>query len=194
MYARRIRFNNQRWNCVVHPDKYLSSSSGRDYSIGTCLSSGSRAGYRTSRGSLIERLIYNNWSSIGLHSGRRFSRLHVSSDINRRGLLRLYSSEGDGRNASEDKCVPAKGVTRCDKDKIHSESAFYKGKKSDAHARLCEQDQMEWLKNEKLAIESKLKESPFLTRRERFRNEFLRRVVPWEKITVSWDNFPYYIQ
>ncbi|KAK4394692.1 Spastin [Sesamum angolense] len=52
---------------------------------------------------------------------------------------------------------------------------------------------MEWLKNEKLAIENKKKESPFLSRRERFRNEFLRRVVPWEKITVSWDSFPYYL-
>uniref|UniRef100_A0A6N2MRZ1 Protein kinase domain-containing protein n=1 Tax=Salix viminalis TaxID=40686 RepID=A0A6N2MRZ1_SALVM len=51
----------------------------------------------------------------------------------------------------------------------------------------------EWLHNEKLAIESKRKESPFLTRREKFKNEFLRRIVPWEKLRVSWDNFPYYI-
>uniref|UniRef100_A0A6N2MFF9 Uncharacterized protein n=1 Tax=Salix viminalis TaxID=40686 RepID=A0A6N2MFF9_SALVM len=49
------------------------------------------------------------------------------------------------------------------------------------------------LHNEKLAIESKRKESPFFTRREKFKNEFLRRIVPWEKLRVSWDNFPYYI-
>ncbi|MCV5003214.1 hypothetical protein OFM39_26485, partial [Escherichia coli] len=64
----------------------------------------------------------------------------------------------------------------------------------DAHARLGEQDQKEWLINEKLSIEGRKKESPFLTRREKFKNEVLRRVVPWEKITVSWETFPYYIQ
>ena len=37
------------------------------------------------------------------------------------------------------------------------------------------------------------KESPFLTRREKFKNEFLRRVVPREKIHVSRETFPYYI-
>jgi len=62
------------------------------------------------------------------------------------------------------------------------------------HARLGEQDQKEWLNNEKLAIENKKKESPFLSRREKFKNEFLRRIVPWEKITVSWETFPYFVQ
>ncbi|EAZ36337.1 hypothetical protein OsJ_20663 [Oryza sativa Japonica Group] len=37
------------------------------------------------------------------------------------------------------------------------------------------------------------RESPFLTKRERFRDQFLRRVVPWEKATLSWRSFPYYV-
>ena len=104
------------------------------------------------------------------------------------------SSEGDGRNASEDEHIPlkdeanfARGKTRQDADK-EGITNF------DAHARLGEQDQKEWLINEKLAIDTRKKESPFLTRRDKFKNEFLRRVVPWEKITVSWETFPYYIQ
>lgn len=67
-------------------------------------------------------------------------------------------------------------------------------KHTDHHAELGVQDQKEWLKNEKLAMESKKQESPFITRRERFKNEFLRRIVPWEKISVSWDTFPYYLK
>ncbi|KAL5212906.1 hypothetical protein ABZP36_023753 [Zizania latifolia] len=30
-------------------------------------------------------------------------------------------------------------------------------------------------------------------RRERFHNEFLRGVVPWEKGNLTWQNFPYYV-
>lgn len=76
-----------------------------------------------------------------------------------------------------------------------SQLRFYssEGDERTVHARLGEQDQKEWLNNEKLAIENKKKESPFLTKREKFKNEFLRRVVPWEKLTILWDMFPYYI-
>jgi hypothetical protein len=81
-----------------------------------------------------------------------------------------------------------------DNEKTQRERVSEDAKHCDAHAQLGEQDQKEWLHNEKLAIESKRKESPFLTRREKFKNEFLRRIVPWEKLHVSWDNFPYYIK
>ncbi|KAL7153472.1 hypothetical protein ABFS83_04G170800 [Erythranthe nasuta] len=37
------------------------------------------------------------------------------------------------------------------------------------------------------------KKSPVLTRGEIFREEFLKRVIPWEEITESLDTFPYYI-
>ncbi|KAL5199713.1 hypothetical protein ABZP36_020916 [Zizania latifolia] len=61
------------------------------------------------------------------------------------------------------------------------------------HARLGERDQQEWLSGERFVIGCKRRESPFLTKRERFCNEFLRRVVPWEKSSLSWRNFPYYV-
>uniref|UniRef100_A0A6N2MX41 AAA+ ATPase domain-containing protein n=1 Tax=Salix viminalis TaxID=40686 RepID=A0A6N2MX41_SALVM len=80
-----------------------------------------------------------------------------------------------------------------DNEKTQREQVNENAKHCDAHPQLGEQDQKEWLHNEKLAIESKRKESPFFTRREKFKNEFLRRIVPWEKLRVSWDNFPYYI-
>lgn len=121
--------------------------------------------------------------------------LHGRSDTSwNSSRLRFYSSEGDGRNASENKHVPVKDGSSIEKGKILREKIKEEVNNPDAHARLGEQDQKEWLRNEKLAIESKKKESPFLTKRERFKNEFLRRLVPSEKITVSWDTFPYYIQ
>jgi ATP-dependent 26S proteasome regulatory subunit len=89
--------------------------------------------------------------------------------------------------------VPVKEESSCEKGKIPVEKSKEDLIDVDAHARLGEQDQKEWLRNEKLAIESKKKESPFLTKRERFKNEFLRRIVPPEKLTVSWETFPYHI-
>ena len=62
------------------------------------------------------------------------------------------------------------------------------------HARLGEKDQQEWLSGERFLTGSKRRESPFLTKRERFRNEFLRRVVPWEKSSLTWSNFPYHVE
>lgn len=174
---------------MVQRRKYFFSSNCRDYSVGQCLSPAPRAS------SLNERYVSNSSLLLGLASERWCTRLHWRSDIGWRNcLLRFYSSEGDGRNASEDKRVLNKDVADCDKEKIQKENTIDNARHCDAHACLGEQDQMEWLKSEKLALENKKKESPFLTRRERFRNEFLRRIVPWEKITVSWDSFPYYLQ
>lgn len=62
------------------------------------------------------------------------------------------------------------------------------------HAKLGERDQQEWLSGERFLTDCKRRESPFLTRRERFRNEFMRRVVPWEKGNLTWQNFPYYVK
>ncbi|KAF8723527.1 hypothetical protein HU200_021475 [Digitaria exilis] len=61
------------------------------------------------------------------------------------------------------------------------------------HARLGERDQQEWLSGERFLTGCKRRESPFLTKRDRFRNEFLRRAVPWDKTGVSWNSFPYYV-
>ncbi|KAL3835199.1 hypothetical protein ACJIZ3_009935 [Penstemon smallii] len=190
MYARKIMFKNQRWNYIVQRDNYFRSSSCREYSIGQCSSSASRSGNRNFLGRYLSK---SPWS-LG-HSSERCTRLLGRSDISwSNSMLRFYSSEGDGRSASEDKCIPVKDVADCVKEKIHKKITTDNARNSDAHARLGEQDQLEWLRNEKFARETKKKESPFLTRRERIRNEFLRRVVPWEKISVSWDTFPYYIR
>ncbi|XP_031476070.1 uncharacterized protein LOC116247846 isoform X2 [Nymphaea colorata] len=126
------------------------------------------------------------------------TRLLVSVNGNGWSSFRLYSSEGDGRSAGESEQAPAKKVDgRVDGSSSVAKSTAEKKKsvsnQSDAHARLCEQDQQDWLKNERLFYDSKKRESPFLTRRQRFKNEFMRRLIPWEKISVTWDNFPYHI-
>ncbi|KAH6798513.1 P-loop containing nucleoside triphosphate hydrolases superfamily protein [Perilla frutescens var. frutescens] len=183
MYARKLKYKNQ-WNYVAQHCKYFCSSNCRDYSIGQYLSTAPRASSLTERYVPDSSLLSEGWckrSSLWPYVGWR----NCSQ--------RFYSSEGDGRNASEDKRVPNKDVVGCEKEKIPKENTMDNARHCDAHARLGEQDQMEWLKNEKIAIDNKKKESSFLTRRERFRNEFLRRITPWEKITVSWDNFPYYV-
>ncbi|KAH9625851.1 hypothetical protein KSS87_008855 [Heliosperma pusillum] len=110
-----------------------------------------------------------------------------------RGQLRFYSSEGGGRNASDDEHVSIKDGGNVEKSDIGQTEVREGIRLFDQHARLGEQDQKEWLKNEKLAIESKKKESPFLSKSEKFKNEFSRRIVPWEKITVSWESFPYFL-
>ncbi|KAM4120029.1 hypothetical protein ACJW30_03G102800 [Castanea mollissima] len=117
-----------------------------------------------------------------------------SQSLSRASIARSRSSHNsDGRNTSEEEHIPVKDGSNIDKGKSRREKSREDVNRFDAHARLGEQDQREWLSNEKLAIEYKKKESPFLTRREKFKTEFLRRIVPWEKISVSWETFPYYI-
>jgi hypothetical protein len=107
---------------------------------------------------------------------------------------RLYSSKGDGSNASEGNHVPVKDSVNADKIMgVKEELPVARGFVNE-HARLAEQDQREWLSREKISISSKKKESPFLTRRQRFKNEFLRRVIPWDNINLSFDSFPYYLK
>lgn len=188
MYARQLKYKNQ-WKYAVQRSKYFCSSNCRDYSTGQYLSTATRAS------SLVERYVSNSSSLSGLTSKRWCNRSSSRPDVGWINCsLRFYSSEGDGRNASEDKHVPNKGVVDCEKDKFPKENTTDNATHSNAHACLGEQDQKEWLINEKIAMDNKKKDSPFLTRRERFKNEFLRRITPWEKITVSWDNFPYYVQ
>ncbi|XP_042458442.1 uncharacterized protein LOC122042399 isoform X2 [Zingiber officinale] len=107
---------------------------------------------------------------------------------------RFYSSESDGNNASGGKHVPVKSVTGFDKEKVSKEEAISDSNHCNEHASLGEQDQLDWLSCEKLSIDSQIKGSPLLTKRQRFKKEFMRRVVPWEKIRVSWDKFPYHIR
>ncbi|KAM7484824.1 hypothetical protein LguiA_000833 [Lonicera macranthoides] len=190
MYLRRLKCKYKKWDLVFQPYKYLISSSYRGE---TCYRS---LGHTTVEGNspstLFRRYVSDSLSPRVIAS--RNTVLHGRSDTSwNSSRLRFYSSEGDGRNASENKHVPVKDGSSIEKGKILREKIKEEVNHPDAHALLGEQDQKEWLRNEKLAIESKKKESPFLTKRERFKNEFLRRLVPSEKITVSWDTFPYYI-
>lgn len=195
MYAGRLKARNQKWGLVFQQSKFLIwpkyqkyafSRSLRHINIERC----------SSLDSSIRKYFFDSFASRGIVCGRSYACLSGRfSMCLKNGQLRVYSSEGDGRNASEDNHRPVNNDPNFDKGKTRREKVREDLKHfSDAHARLGEQDQKEWLNNEKLALDSKKKESPFLTRREKFKNEFARRILPWQKIHVSWETFPYYIQ
>lgn len=189
MYARRLKCKSQRWGSVFQPSK---NSFGQDrLTDRACSQSFSRASAlrnHSKDGSLIRRYFLGSIPSRGV----------VRSSLCSNTIqLCAFSSEADGRNASGNNRKPVDDGANFDKGekgKTRREKVKEDAKNKDAHARLGEHEQKEWLNNEKAAIESKKRESPFLTRRERFKNEFSRRIVPWEKINISWDTFPYYIK
>ncbi|KAJ9145666.1 hypothetical protein P3X46_028023 [Hevea brasiliensis] len=194
MYTSIIKGRHQRWGSVFLPPKHYSRPNRQEYACSRSFSHTTKVGGHSSNVAFIKRYLLDSFSSQGVARGFNFSCSCV------RGItylsnsqLRFYSSEGDGRNTSEDKQASGKDGVNFDNGKTQQEMAKEEAVHSNAHAQLAEQDQKEWLHNEKLAIESKKKESPFLTRRERFKNEILRRVIPWERIHVSWETFPYYI-
>ncbi|XP_022763945.1 uncharacterized protein LOC111309229 isoform X1 [Durio zibethinus] len=194
MYARRIKGRSQRWGLVFEQWKLLIRPHFQDRA---CYQSLNRPyGVRTgcSDGSLIRRSLSDSSFARGFAPAFMYTGFYGrSAPCLSNHQLCLYSSKGDGRNTSEDNYRPVNDGTNFDRGKTQWEKVVKDVKPCDAHAQLGKQDQREWLNNEKLSIESKKKESPFLTRHEKFRNEFLRRVVPWEKIHVSWETFPYYI-
>ncbi|KAG6713643.1 hypothetical protein I3842_05G163600 [Carya illinoinensis] len=194
MYARRIKCRHQRWGFVFWPPKDWNWANCREHAYTLSLSHTSLTRSHSSHNSLIKRHLLDSVTSRGFAAGGIYSGLHGRLWMCLKSCqLRVYSSEGDGRNASEEKHIPIKDGNNIDKGKIWREKSSEVVRHSDAHAQLGEQDQQEWIANVKLAIEIKKKESPFLTRREKFKNEFLRRIVPWEKISVSWETFPYYL-
>lgn len=185
-FARKLKYKNQ-WNYVVQRCEYFRCSNYQYYYTGQYLSTAPGSS------SLAMRYVTNS-SLLGRTSEGWCRRSSMMLDLSSRNYSeRFFSSEGDGRNASEDKRVPNKDVVDFQNKKITKENTMDNGRRGDAHACLGEQDQMEWLKNEKITMDNK-KESLFQTRRERYKSEFLRRITPWEKITVSWDNFPYYVK
>lgn len=191
MYARRIKCRNQRWDLVFRPSKYLSRPDGLDGGYYQYLNCKSFSRSRFVRDNSITRHLLASLGARGGYLNCQANLDRTSNSFLRSAQLRQYSSEGDGRNASEGKHV--KDAANFGKGKAREKVIREDVKHTDHHAELGVQDQKEWLKNEKLAMESKKQESPFITRRERFKNEFLRRIVPWEKISVSWDTFPYYL-
>ncbi|MBA0656310.1 hypothetical protein Goklo_008677 [Gossypium klotzschianum] len=194
MYARRIRGRSQRWGLVFQQWKHLIKPHCQDHACCRSLIHPYSVRAGSSDVGMIRRSVLDSSYTRGVapafinagFCGR-------SAPCLSNHQLRLYSSKGDGRNASEDNYRPVNDGANFDKGKTRREKFGNDVKPCDVHAQLGEQDQKEWLNNEKLSIESKKKESPFLTRREKFKNEFLRRVVPWQKIHVSWETFPYYI-
>ncbi|ESQ30464.1 hypothetical protein EUTSA_v10011206mg [Eutrema salsugineum] len=170
MYTRLIR-RNQRLSFVLKQDKCLVRPATRDLT-----------GSPSNRlASILTNHLTRKYPSRGaIATGSSLS-------LSWNSQLRRFSSEGDGRNASsEDNRFPL------NKEKTGKEKSALGVEHFDPHAQLGEQDQIDWLNNEKLASESK-KESPFLNKRERLKNEFLRRVQPWETIQLSWESFPYYV-
>lgn len=195
MYARRIKGRHQRWGLVLRQSKDLSWRNCTEHASSQFFCGIPITRSHSSHSILIRRHLVDYVSSKSHADGSTYSGLHERlRTCLKSSQLRVYSSEGDGRNASKEEHVPIKDGSSFDKGKTWREKVSEDVRRSDAHAWLGEQDQKEWLTSEKLAIESKKRESPFLTRREKFKNEFLRRIVPWEKISVSWETFPYYIQ
>ncbi|KAF9612257.1 hypothetical protein IFM89_038679 [Coptis chinensis] len=169
MYARRLICKTKKWDLLVQHYRNGSSrlNNNREFSTSLCT-------YRSS-------LVNNSSASFGFSSRWR------------QGVLRFYSAKGGNESGGDDKHATVKDGVNSDKEKTRREKKVKPASSFDVHAQLGEQDQREWLKNEKMSIESKKKDSPFICRQERFKKEFLRRVVPWEKITVSWDTFPYHV-
>ncbi|XP_044489590.1 uncharacterized protein LOC123213989 [Mangifera indica] len=197
MYARRIKGRNQIWGSLFQSSKYLFRPNCLVHACARSLSHTAALTNPSPRSHRIGRYLLESFLSSAVAPGNCHTGFHVRSSIGLRSTqLRAYSSEGDGRNASENNQKPVTDGANLDKGekgKTWPEKVSEDVKHCDAHARLGEQEQKEWLHNEKLTIENKKKESPFLTRRERFKNEFSRRVVPWEKINISWETFPYHI-
>uniref|UniRef100_A0A0E0L9J9 AAA+ ATPase domain-containing protein n=1 Tax=Oryza punctata TaxID=4537 RepID=A0A0E0L9J9_ORYPU len=100
---------------------------------------------------------------------------------------------GDGRRPSSSRFYCSKGGVGSAEAAVGSGGGGSSSSSEQEHARLGERDQQEWLSGERFVTGCRRRESPFLTKRERFRDQFLRRVVPWEKATLSWRNFPYYV-
>lgn len=169
MYSRLIR-RNQRLSCfVLKQDRCLAKPPTRDFT-------GSPS-YR------FANTLTNHFTRkcFPIASANSLSLSQYSQ------LRRRFSSEGDGRNATG-------GEENLSKEKTGKEKSVLGGgvNRFDSHAQLGKQDQIDWLNNEKLASESK-KESPFLNKRERLKNEFSRRIQPWETIQLSFESFPYYL-
>uniref|UniRef100_A0A1D1ZG64 ATPase family AAA domain-containing protein 1 n=1 Tax=Anthurium amnicola TaxID=1678845 RepID=A0A1D1ZG64_9ARAE len=197
MYARKFKLRCQNWCTVIYQHVPPQRSKSRGYYHTTC-----STGALTHRDQIHQKLSESVARKFCLS---RFSFPGIPVQDNCSGFCgkyntdyfncspRFYSSKGDGSNASEGKHVPVKDAANYDKAKTRREKVRVDARHCDEHACLGQQEQQEWLDNVKNSCESKRRESPFLTKKERFKNEFVRRLIPWEKITVSWDMFPYYL-
>ncbi|XP_058768480.1 uncharacterized protein LOC131642227 isoform X1 [Vicia villosa] len=194
MYLRRIQCRDRRWALLLQPSKYFFRPKFSDHHCFQSLSPKTTVREYSSHGGIIKRDLLGSDSCSSVSSRYSFTGLNKRPSFCLRSTqIRGFSSESDGSSASENKQVHVNDGGDLDKGKNQLGKAGGDVKCSNTHAQLGEQDQEEWLLNEKLAVESKRRESPFLTRRDKFKNEFLRRITPWENINISWDTFPYHI-
>jgi len=196
MYLRRIQCSKDRvWALMLQPSKYIFRPRFSDHQYFQSLSPKTTVEECASHGRIIREHLLGSYSCEYTSSRISFAARDRSPSLCHNSTqLRAYSSESDGRNASEDKQVHVNDGTNFDKGQTRQDKFGKDVEYCNAHARLGEQEQEEWLNNERLTIENKRRESPFLTRRDKFKNEFVRRIIPWEKINISWDTFPYHIQ
>ncbi|XP_074564018.1 uncharacterized protein LOC141820584 [Curcuma longa] len=195
MFSRRLKFRIHKQGSLGQEYWYLFRLIRRDFSH-CCNDRCNIYTYPLLRDSLVRR-----FSSVSLPDKTSLSswrrEVRISNKLSPSlsyTCCRFYSSEGDGNDASGGKHVPVKSATSFDKEKASKEESISDSSRCVEHAWLGEQDQLDWLSCEKMSIDSQIKESRFLTKRQQFKNEFVRRVVPWENIKVSWDKFPYHIR
>ncbi|CAJ1933826.1 unnamed protein product [Sphenostylis stenocarpa] len=169
MYFRRIRCNRDRtWALVLQPSKYLFRPRFSDHQYFQSLSPKTTTVEEyASHARNIRKHLLGSYSCRHNLSRNSFAALDRRASLSlSSNQLRDYSSESDGRNASEDKHVHVNDGTNFDKGQNQQEKFGKDVKYCNAHARLGEQEQEEWLNNERLTIEIKRRESPFLTRRD----------------------------
>ncbi|AES89435.2 P-loop nucleoside triphosphate hydrolase superfamily protein [Medicago truncatula] len=138
MYLRRIQCRDRRWALLLQPSKYFFRPKFSDHS-------------------LLPKTTVKEYSS---HGG-----------IIRRDVLGVVKYALSVLKVMEVVQVRIKQVhvndgANFDKGKSQLDKSGQYVKCTNSHARLGELDQEEWLTNEKLAVESKKKESQFLTKKD----------------------------
>ena len=155
----------------------LSSASKKDGSltfVNPCFSFGRNTSSCDSLGSHFSSKLFESGLKPRLISFQEIQR-HTHS----RCLVRHFSSDGNGRNSKEEKHVPVNNNGEKDKNerevtadsvgKTQIKKYELSSLRSNDHARLGEQDQQEWLRNERLILQTKKRESPFLSKKSKFR-------------------------
>lgn len=189
MYLRKVFRKSSSWDSIFYRSQYLIRSSKNKFSYKKENNS-----YNSQLGQIVIQNFHSaissqskKWSSIS-----KIPKFCGDYILDRSFILpRFYSSEGDKRSGGN--TVPTKD-TSLNVKKLQGTDVNPGISRRAKHAWLGEQDHNEWIKNEELAYNGQKIESTFLTKREKFRNGFMQKVIPWEKISVSWDTFPYYIK
>lgn len=101
---------------------------------------------------------------------------------------------GGGSNENDGKHFSVENSSSVDEGGIRRGKKLTQAQYCEEHARLGEQDQRDWLNNGIFSFDNQKNDVMFLTKREKFKVELLKSVIPWQKIPISWDTFPYLIR